>query len=53
MRPIPKIMPIFGIGRLKTAATNNLLLVSTDKATIINIGHCYQPIQVIDPKVLQ
>jgi hypothetical protein len=30
---------IFGIGRLKTAATNNLLLVLSGKPTIIGIGY--------------
>jgi hypothetical protein len=34
-RPIPKNMPIFGIGRLKTAATNNLLLISADSPPIL------------------
>jgi ABC-type uncharacterized transport system YnjBCD permease subunit len=41
-RPISKITLIFGIGRLKTASTNNLLLVSVGKPTIISIGYYYQ-----------
>jgi hypothetical protein len=41
---------IFGIGYLKTAATNNVLLVSTSKPTIINSGYCYQPIPIMNPR---
>jgi hypothetical protein len=37
---ILKITLIFSIGRLKTAATNNLLLISAGKPTIISIDSC-------------
>jgi hypothetical protein len=49
-KPIPNITLIFYISCLKTAVTNNLLLISDVKLTIINIGYCYQPILIIDPK---
>jgi hypothetical protein len=41
-------MSIFRIGRLKTADTNNGLLVSGGKSTIIDIGYCYQPTPIMD-----
>jgi hypothetical protein len=43
-------MPIFRIGQLKTADTNNGLLVSGGKSTIIGIGYCYQPTPIMDPR---
>jgi hypothetical protein len=36
--------------RLNTAATNNILLVSTGKPTNIDIGYCYQAILIMDPR---
>jgi hypothetical protein len=44
-------MPIFCIGRLKTTDTNNELLVSGGKSTIIDISYCYQPTPIIDHSV--
>jgi hypothetical protein len=49
-RPIPKNMPIFGIGHLNTTATNNILLVSAGKPTNIGIDYCYQPISIMNPR---
>jgi hypothetical protein len=49
-KPVSKITPIFAISHLKTAATNNLLLVSTGKLTIISIGYCYQLISIMNLK---
>jgi hypothetical protein len=49
-KPIPNITLIFYISCLKTTVTNNLLLISDVKLTIINIVYCYQPILIIDPK---
>jgi hypothetical protein len=49
-RPIPKIMLIFSISRLKKVVTNNLLLISTGKLIIIDIGYCYQPILIMDQR---
>jgi hypothetical protein len=43
-------MSIFGIGRLKTTVTNNLLLVSADKSIIISIDYYYQLITIINSK---
>jgi hypothetical protein len=40
-RPIRNIRPMFHIGRLNTVDTNNGLLVSGGKSTIICIGYCY------------
>jgi hypothetical protein len=40
-KTIPNITPIFGMGRPKTATTNDLLLVSIGKPTIISIDYCY------------
>jgi hypothetical protein len=39
---------MFRIGRLNTADTNNGLLVSSGKPTIIGIGYCYQPTPIMD-----
>jgi hypothetical protein len=39
---------ILGIDRLNPADTNNGLLTSVGKSTIIGIGYCYQVIQIID-----
>jgi hypothetical protein len=41
---------MFRIGRLNTIDTNNGLLVSGGKPTIIVIGYCYQPTPIIDPR---
>jgi hypothetical protein len=41
---------IFGISRLNTAATSNILLVSAGKPTNIGISHCYQPIPIMDQR---
>jgi hypothetical protein len=43
-------MLIFGIGRLNTAATNNILLILAGKPTNIGIDYCYQPIPIMDPR---
>jgi hypothetical protein len=39
---------MFGIDRLNPADTNNGLLISTGKHTIIAIDYCYQPILITD-----
>jgi hypothetical protein len=46
--PIPKITLIFGIDRLKTADTNNVLLISVDNSIIISIDYCYQLMPIIN-----
>jgi hypothetical protein len=40
-RSIPNIRPIFGISRFNPVDTNNPLLISAGKPTIIGIGYCY------------
>jgi hypothetical protein len=43
-------MLIFGISHLSTTAINNILLVSADKPTNIDISYYYQPIPIINPR---